>query len=383
MSYYRFFYLFVIILSISSVISTTVDAQSLNDSTSAFIERYPQPLSVQEFNQVFHFPPVNQDTTLICWSFATTSFIESEMKRLGLEPVRLSVIYPVYYVFIEKAKRFIATRGTSRFNAGDLFTGVFTTIQKYGAIPASIYNGQTRSCPTFNHDSLYQELDLLMKKIKDDTLWDEAAVLPRVREILDRHLGVPPEEFTYGGIRYTPKSFCARVVRIPWGEYIKVQSFMDAPFFRYSRLRVPDNWALDSTYYNVPLDLFYRSIRQAVISGYSVAFDADISEPEYENGKGAVVVPAWDIPQEDISQYARQFRFDNGSTTDDHLMHIIGYAQIRNDDWFLVKDSWRTAYRGSHPGYMFFHGSYIQLKALSFMVHREAIPDIWKTIEYK
>ncbi len=365
------------------VCTTTIYGQSLNDTTAAYIAHYPKPGKVEDFHPVFHFSPINQDTTLICWSFATTSFIESEMKRLGIEPIRLSVIYPVYYTFIEKTRRFIATHGTSRFNAGDLFTGVFTTVQKYGAVPASAYSGQTRSSLTYNHNSMYEELNGLMEKVKTDSLWDEAMVLPSVREILDRHLGAPPQEFIYNGIHYTPKSFCSEVVRLPWDEYMKVQSFMYAPYFQYSQLRVPDNWTLDSTYYNVPLDLFYQSITNAIANGYSLAFDADNSEPEYEYGKGAVVVPEWDIPQHNITPEARQFRFDNNSTTDDHLMHIIGYVRNGNDDWFLVKDSWRTAYQGSHSGYLFVHGSYIKLKALSFMIHRSAIPDIQKNIGNK
>jgi bleomycin hydrolase len=379
----RDLFLHILIFSflIIAVWSPVIFAQSLNDTTAAYIAQYPQPQKVEDFHSVVHFSPVNQDTTFICWSFATTSFIESEMSRLGLASVRLSVIYPVYYAFIEKARRFIATHGASRFNAGDLFTGVFTTVQKYGEVPASVYSGQTRSCTTRNHEVLYSELDSLMKRVKTESLWDEATVLPLVRGILDHHLGAPPEEFTYNGIRYTPRSFCADVVKIPWDEYIKVQSFMYTPFFHYSRLRVPDNWALDSTYYNIPLDLFCQSIRQALTSGYSVAFDADISEPEYEYGKGVVMIPEWDIPKDKITPEARQFRFDNNSTMDDHLMHIIGYTRQGNDDWFLVKDSWRTAYQGNHPGYMFVHGSYLELKALSFMVHRDAIPDIGKSIE--
>ncbi len=348
-------------------------AQSLRERITKEIKTYPQPSSVREFNPVFHFPPVNQDTTLICWSFATTSFIESEMKRLGLTPVKLSVVYPEYCVFLEKAGEFIATRGASRFAPGDLFTGVFSILPRYGALPEESYRGSVHSCKTLNQDLLYRELDEYMQSIRRRADWDSLAIMTQVRAILDRHLGAPPAEFEYRGTKYTPLSFVNNVVRIPWKEYIKVQSFLYAPFGAFSRLRVPDNWSGDTSYFNIPLDAFYTSLVSAIRAGYSVACDADISEPEYDAATGSVMVPASDLPRAAISQEAREFRFEDGSTQDDHLVHIVGYTRMGDDDWFLVKDSWRTAYATPHPGYLFVHGSYVKLKVLSFLVHQSAL----------
>ncbi|MBD3224043.1 MAG: peptidase C1, partial [Caldithrix sp.] len=92
--------------------------------------------------------------------------------------------------------------------------------------------------------------------------------------------------------------------------------------------------------------------------------------------KDVAFVPAFDIPSDDIDQAAREFRFNNGSTTDDHLMHIVGYADSGGEDWFLVKDSWRTAWDGQFSGYYFFHEDYIKLKVLAYMVHRDGVPNI-------
>ncbi|MCU0412350.1 MAG: hypothetical protein MUF82_07455, partial [Bacteroidetes bacterium] len=93
-------------------------AQSIDEELSAFIASKAHPESVSDFKALPHLSSLNQDTTLICWSFATSSFIESEMKRLGMEPVRLSVVYPMYCVFLEKAKRFVETKGSSRLSPG-------------------------------------------------------------------------------------------------------------------------------------------------------------------------------------------------------------------------------------------------------------------------
>ena len=55
-------------------------------------------------------------------------------------------------------------------------------------------------------------------------------------------------------------------------------------------------------------------------------------------------------------------------------MHIVDYKAFDDEDWFLVKDSWRTAWEpGSTRGYMFFHSSYVKLKVLAYMVHKDGV----------
>jgi bleomycin hydrolase len=372
--YFSFIIIFIL-LSINFVPAQKAVLDMQNE-----LKRFHKPESIEEFSPVFHFDPVNQDTTNACWSFATTSFLESEMKRLGLKPVKLAVMYPFFHVYIEKAREFIRTEGQSRFAPGDLFTGVVEIIKQYGIVPESAYRGQTRACKTYNHQQLEKELDDLMNDVKKLELWDEEFVIQKVRVILYRHLGVPPQTFEYDGITYTPKSFLKEVVRLPWDDYIMVTSFMYEPFYKFIELKVPDNWFHYKNYYNVPLDLFYNSMKSAIKNGYSMAFDSDTGEPGRVGKEDIVIVPEFDIPSKYIDQQAREFRFMNGSTTDDHLMHIIGYKRIKGDDWFLVKDSWRTAWDGHFPGYYFFHGDYFKLKALAFLVHKDGVPDIVKKL---
>jgi bleomycin hydrolase len=340
----------------------------------AFLDRTPRPMRIEEFEPLFHFDSRNQDTTLVCWSFSTTSFLETEMQRLGLEPVRLSKMYPVYCVFQEKAKRFVQTKGASRFAPGDLFSGVLETIKLYGIVPEEAYRGQARSAPSYNQDRMYHELDSLMRWVRAKKVWNEKQVLNRLVRILDRHLGAPPKEFSYHGVTYSPKTFLSDVVRLPWDDYVLVTSFTYAPFDQFTELRVPDNWAHRTNFFNVPLQVFTAGIREALDNGYSLAIDADISEPSYRQTKAYAIIPPYDIPMGAIDQQAREFRFENGSTTDDHLMHIIGYRQFNGQDWYLVKDSWRTAFETKPEGYFFFHESYVQLKVLAYLVHRDGIP---------
>jgi bleomycin hydrolase len=302
------------------------------------------------------------------------------MQRLGLEPVQLARMYPVYYVFLEKAKRFVETKGESRFSPGDLFSGVLETIKTHGIVPDEAYRGQARVCETFNHELMYDQLDSLMQYVKARRLWNEKRVLAKVVPILNAHLGAPPKKFDYHSRTYTPKTFLEEVVRLPWDEYLLVTSFSYSPIDTFTELRVPDNWAHRENFFNVPLRVFSGGIKEALDNGYSVAIDADISEPSYRETKTYAIIPPYDIPFALINQEAREFRFDNRATTDDHLMHIIGYRQFNGQDWYLVKDSWRTAFDVRPDGYFFFHSSYVELKVLAYLVHKDAVPSIARRI---
>ena len=360
------------------VLSLQAQQNPIQEQALKYLETLHKPAGVEVFKAPFHFPPLNQDTTNACWSFATNSFLETEMARLGKDPVKLSMMYNVYYAFVEKARYFVKTKGASRFAGGDLFSGVLLTIKKYGTVPYTVYAGTKQVGKTFNHSALESELFDFMAQVKEIQLWDEDLVVQRVREILDRHLGAPPVGFEFEGKRYTPQSFRDQRVDLPWDDYVVVTSFMYAPYNRFIELRVPDNWAHRKDYFNVSLDRFYGLLRSALDHGFTVAFDSDTGEPGRIGKADAVFVPPFDIPSDQINAVAREMRFNSGATTDDHLMHMLAAITIDGQDWFLVKDSWRTAWDGQAAGYYYFHGDYVKLKVLAFMAHKDAFPQLQK-----
>lgn len=373
---------FIFILFTFILLSPT-SAQSYKDRLEAELILLPHPLSVEDFSPIPSLSPMNQDSTLVCWSFATSSFIESEMKRLGKEQVRLSVMFPVYYAFIEKAKRFVQSYGQSRFNPGDLFSGVIDVSKQYGAVPTEAYEGRKTEQVFYNHNALYEELELLMKKVKITADWNEKKVLKDIKTILNKHLGVPPGKFTFNGKEYTPISFFSEIVNLPWERYIIVTSFQYAPFNQFIELKVPDNWKYNANYFNVPLEVFYTSLKDAVTHGYSLAIDMDNSEPSYRITKQYAFIPEYEVPRDSLIQSIREEQFQSGATTDDHLMHIISYQRFGREDWFLAKDSWRTAWEGPNHGYFFFHESYVKLKVLAYLVHLDGVPEIVRLLPSK
>jgi bleomycin hydrolase len=353
---------------------TVVSAQPAGEEVLRALERIPHPVSAADFKPVPHLPCMNQGNTQICWSFATCSFIESEMARLQKPPVRLSVIYPVYCQFLEKAHYFVQTKGASRFDPGDLFTGVPEVCRRYGALPAEAYE-KLPNHKRLDQTHLYSELQDLMAGVKQRQQWDEAQVLSKLRRILNRHLGEPPDSFSFNQKRYTPQSFADQVVCLPWSDYLMFTSFEYSPFSRYTEFKVPDNWQHNTNYFNLPLPAFYRVLTNALRTGFSVAVSIDTTEPSYETTGRYAFIPDADIPAAAITQDAREFRFRNGTTTDDHAVHIIGCAQFGAQDWFLAKDSSATAWRGTNKGCLFLHDSYVKLKVLAFLVHRDGVPE--------
>ena len=365
-------------VALAFALAVCAPAQSLHDEVLASVEKIPRPKSAAEFHAAPALACLNQGKTYICWSFATSSFVESEMARLKLDPVRLSVMYPVYCAYLEKTRRFVQTKGESRYSPGDLFTGVPDLWQKYAALPASVYDHFAGDGHDLDQDKLYAELDDLMHEAKRQGRWDESHIILQAKRILNNHLGQPPKKFEFSGKQYTPLSFLSDVVRLPWREYVMVTSFENAPFNTFTELQVPDNWRHNTNFFNVPLPVFYDALKGAVQTGFTVAASMDISEPAYKITGRYCFIPDFDIAPAKIDQTAREVRFLNGATTDDHAIHITGWNEFGGEDWFLAKDSWKSAWRDGNKGDLFLHSSYVKLKVLAFIVDRDGIPELAK-----
>ena len=88
------------------------------------------------------------------------------------------------------------------------------------------------------------------------------------------------------------------------------------------------------------------------------------------------MVPSFDIPGPSIDQDARELRFYNHTSTDDHGIHLVGHTRVDGHDWFLIKDSGRSSRRGKFEGYYMYRDDYVKLKMLTIMVHKDAAADL-------
>jgi len=338
--------------------------------------RLSKPTGIEEFKPLYHTPSVEQGNTSTCWSFATTSLFETELKRLyGLE-VKLSEMHTAYWEFVEKARRFIREKGNSDLREGSEPNAVILRMKQYGAVRESDYNGLVGGATAYDHEKLHGELWACLQGFKARNEWDEVKALAAVRAILDKHMGPPPETIEVEGRRLTPKEYLDQILKLPLDDYVAFISFKYLPFHTKGEYRVPDNWWHSQDYNNLPLDEFYGALTGALAKGFTVALAGDISEVGNYGPEDIAVIPSFDIPPDFINQDAREFRFANRTSTDDHVLHLIGTAERPDGRWFLLKDSWRTAWQGRFKGYFFYREDYVKLKMLTFLVHKDAVSDL-------
>lgn len=338
------------------------------------------PKSLDEFTQLAHLSPIRQDTTGTCWAFATISLLESELARKGKPMVKLSEMYIVYWEYIEKVRQFVQKQGNSFFGEGSQHNAVLRQMKSHGLVRASDYNGLLAGAISHNHNKLFRELKNYLNFLKENNIWDENQAIAYTKLILNKYLGEPPETIIVDGKPMTPLQYMSDVLGINPDDYVCFISLMEAPFYQQAEYKVPDNWWHSSDYYNIPLDEFYGAIVKAVQHGFTVALGGDTSEPGKSAEHDIAIIPSFDLPGQAIDQSAREFRFKNNSSTDDHAVHLVGYKKLGRDTWFLIKDSGGSAFRGKLKGYFMFRDDYVRLKMLNFMVHKDAVSDLLEKI---
>lgn len=334
------------------------------------------PSSIDECSPKWHNPPISQGRTGTCWCFSTTSYFESEIYRIHSKKVKLSEIYTVYWEYVEKAMRFVDKRGKSAFGEGSEANAVPRIWKKYGVVPNSVYTGLAEGQKFHDHQEMFREMNTFLNGLKTSNDWNTENAVSTIKSILNHYLGVPPAEFTFEGKKYTPKEFLAGYVKLDLDDYVDILSLKQQPYYKQVPYEVEDNWWIDSTYYNVPLDVYMNLLNKAVKENYTVVIGGDVSEAGYDGWHNAAFVPSFDIPSEYINEDARQFRFSNGTTGDDHGIHVVGYTVKNGRTWFLIKDSSAGARNGSVKGYYFYDSDYVKLKMLDFMVHKSAVKEV-------
>jgi hypothetical protein len=57
-------------------------------------------------------------------------------------------------------------------------------------------------------------------------------------------------------------------------------------------------------------------------------------------------------------------------------MHVVGYQQVKDEWWFLIKDSSSSGFDGPNKGYRFMHEDYIRLKILTILVYKYGAKEV-------
>ena len=322
----------------------------------------------------------NQGSSGTCWCFSSTALVESELLLKKQPETDLSETFTVYNLYLDKAEKYIRRRGTTRFTEGGLEQDMLYSTDTYGAMPQSIYPGIDKDTVMRRDyamaDKIKKYLDRFLKS-HPDTIpagWQDS-----VKYFLNSYIGTPPATFTYNGKEYTPKSYAAENVPVKLSDYIGLTSFTHHPYYSTFPMEVPDNYN-SNMYFNMPLDQFIATIKGALMKGYTVAWDADVSNRGFRQNVG---VAKWvDDPQETKTFLSftektpdaaiRQKLFDDQVTQDDHLMQITGLAKDADGkEYFIVKNSWGKV--GPYAGYIYVSMPYFIINTISVLVNKQAI----------
>lgn len=347
-------------------------------------------------------PVKNQANTGTCWCFATTSFIESELLRMGKGEYDLSEMWIVRYNYAEKLKDNFSKEGKGNLSEGSLAHDWMLEFEENGIVPNEVYTGLNYSMPNHNHGEMNAFLNAV-GKVPVDRKRESDQYLTIVDEVLDTYLGERPETFIYKGVGYTPKSF-AKSLGVNPDDYVEITSFTHFPFYKVGPVPVPDNWRKVDMY-NVPLEELIQIMDYSLNNGYTVNWDGDVSERGFSHRNGVAILPEVEnteaysapekkkfgpmtkeertgeaykfsqpFPEMNVSQDFRQKGFEDKSTTDDHLMHMTGMVKDQNGTkYYITKNSWGPE-SNTNGGYLNMSENYVKAKTIFIMVHKNAIP---------
>ncbi|MEN2486339.1 C1 family peptidase [Flavobacterium sp. B11] len=331
----------------------------------------------------------SQGSSGTCWSYSTNSFLESEMIRLGKQPVELSQIYSARNVYVEKGINYVRMHGAITLGDGGALHDVINMYKKYGTVPREVYTGLNYG----TDKNKFAEMGALIEGVLAAVVKNPNGELtPNWQKaysaVIDSYLGKVPDNFTYKGKNYTPQSFAKEVVGINPDEYVEMSSFTNAPYYQKTTMMVPDNWSLDQVY-NVKLNDMTDVIDNALKKGYTVAWATDVSEKSFswKNGVAYVASKKFDDmtaeekadmfngpkAEPEITPEMRQAAFDNYTTTDDHGMHIIGLAKDQTGkEYYIVKNSWGET--NDYKGFLFVTKNFVKYKTTALLVNKGGIP---------
>lgn len=351
-------------------------------------------------------PVKNQNRTGTCWCFSTLGFLESELLRMGKGEYDLSEMFIVSKNYKDKAEKFVRLHGELNYAQGGSFEDVLQAWKDYGIVPESVMNGLQYGEDMHVHNELESAsrayLDEIIKNPnrKLSTAWKKG-----FDGIIDAYLGTAPEKFTYNGKEYTPKSFAAELGINP-DDYVSLTSYTHHPFYSEFAIEVQDNWRW-ATSYNLPIDELMQVFENAINTGYTIAWGADVSEKGFtRNGIGVIpdiesmersgsdqdrwlglstsekdaeIKKMMEKPckELEITQEMRQEAYDNYETTDDHGMQIYGIAKDQTGKkFYMIKNSWGTD--NKYKGTWYISENFVKYKTMNIVVHKDAIPQAIK-----
>ena len=395
----------IVIFALLAVFASSAGAQDKKEE-----KKDNKPIfTVVKQNPITSIKDQNRSGT--CWAYSTLSFLESEILKKSGKTYDLSEMFVANKTYMDRATMAIRMHGDVSFAQGGSAYDPIYCWEHYGMVPetamplpGTLYGD---SLANFNEFfavlTPYVEAIAKGKQTKLTPAWKIG-----LQGILNAYLGKCPENFTYEGKTYTPKSFAASL-GLDMKDYVSFTSYTHHPFWTAFAVEVQDNWRWPLSW-NVPIDDLCKIIDNAIMNGYTVAWGGDVSEEGFtRSGLGIAYdlkkardltgtdADRWlkmskvskknkldslgiSVPEIVPTQKMRQEAYDNWETTDDHGMQIYGIAKDENGrEYYMVKNSWGET--GDYKGIWYMTKAFIAYKTMDFIVNKNAVPkDIRKKI---
>lgn len=377
----------------SLVSSTNVSAQEAKKD-SGFVFTTVKELPITSIK--------NQSKSGTCWAYSSLGFFEAELLRMGKGEYNLCEMFLAHKTYEDRATASVRLHGDISFTEGGSFYDAVYCMRHYGMVPeeAMPLPGTLYGDTLNNFGEFWTVVGSMVDGVAKSKLrkltpaWSKS-----VCAVIDTYLGQVPTEFTVGGKKYTPKSY-QESLGLNMDDYVSLTSFTHHPFYEPFVIEVQDNWRW-GTSYNLPINELMEVMDNAIRTGYTFAWGADVSEDGFTRG-GIAVCPDADrgadltgsdaarwtgltkedkrreltskpLPEIEVTQEMRQEAYDNWETTDDHGMLIYGIAKDQNGkEYFMVKNSWGN--HGDYKGIWYASKAFAAYKTINILVHKDALP---------
>lgn len=354
-----------------------------------------------------HTSVKNQSRSGTCWCFAGIGMVEAEILRKYNVELDLSEMYLVRWAYADKFEKYVRMQGTCNFSPGGEVFDVLYAINENGMMTEEAYNGLVLGEGIHNHGELHSVLAEYGKIVNKQHNGKISKAWPAmVQSVLDVYLGTTPETFEFEGSQYDAKSF-AEKYPININDYVQIGAFTNHENYKPYIMPIQDNWTNTLTF-NMPLDELMNELDNALNNGYTVGWAQDVSDKGFSRDAGVGVVLENDIekirqsdpkkykkmsddeiraslykfetvmPEKEVTEDMHQEAYENGQTTDDHSMLIVGIAHDQQGNkYYKVKNSWSANY--GYDGYWYCSEPYVRLHTMFFTVNKEGLTSDIKT----
>jgi len=309
-------------------------------------------------------PVKHQGQSDFCWIYAMLATIESEHLMQG-DSVNLSPAFLARCYVEEQARRafLVGSQGgtPATFSCRNVATKAIDLLQRRGIVAYDAYH------PAPNYRVLERETAHLVNMQRGGRLADFDRRLDRL--LTERMRPVPRFVFMLGA-EYTVQEFAHSVCRPD--EYVALTSFAHHPYGEAFALEVPDNTD-HALFLNLPPDTLIARLDSALAGGHAVCWEGDTSEPRFCWKRGTARLDAAaerQMLRGPSLVDARQKAFENGQTTDDHCMALIGTARDKEGRrYYVAKNSWGTG--NAFRGLMYLSENYVRAKTIALWMSRD------------